>query len=293
MSLLQWSKSIYSYGLATCLFDLGDADSKKEAAKLMKEVPDLRQRIAGKSIPLEVYDAFPLCLESTAIDTLAQKFVARKARKFVKQGGRLVLPSLEFGYFFRVINHAPRHVITSKMIPLIEGVLANLTTYENKPGEYEEGQGYWDDLCLANFLLGVCLRYVAYPVSQFAFVPPTCVLTSCPDCQDSDAILEPNEIVSITQHDAETKAAQAFSTVLENGQKIELDHHLVYHTRESFVAPLVNREMMSCRFQILSLVACSRVSGTIRVLKSISTSFYQVLYLSPFLRSFIPWMLSM
>lgn len=50
----QWSKSIYSYGLAACLFELGDADSKKEAAALMKEVPELRQRIAGKSIPMEV-----------------------------------------------------------------------------------------------------------------------------------------------------------------------------------------------------------------------------------------------
>jgi hypothetical protein len=44
-----------------------------------------------------------------------------------------------------------------------------------------------------------------------------------------------DEIVSITQHDAETKAAQAFLTVLasENGQKIELDHHLVYHSQAS------------------------------------------------------------
>jgi hypothetical protein len=54
------------------------------------------------------------------------------------------------------------------MIPLIEGVIAKLATYENKTGEYEDGIGYWDDFCLVNFLLGVCLRYVAYPVSQFA-----------------------------------------------------------------------------------------------------------------------------
>ena len=53
------------------------------------------------------------------------------------------------------------------MIPLVEGVMTKLATYENKPGEYEECPGYWDDLCLANFLLGVCLRYVAYPVSLF------------------------------------------------------------------------------------------------------------------------------
>ena len=28
----------------------------------------------------------------------------------------------------------------------------------------EGGKGYWDDYCLAMFLRGVCLRYVAYPV---------------------------------------------------------------------------------------------------------------------------------
>lgn len=33
-------------------------------------------------------------------------------------------------------------------------------------GEYEGGAAeFWDDYCLAKFLEGVCLRYVAYPVS--------------------------------------------------------------------------------------------------------------------------------
>jgi hypothetical protein len=35
------------------------------------------------------------------------------------------------------------------------------------PKKYEGGKGgYWDDLCLAKFLEGVCLRYIAYPVSH-------------------------------------------------------------------------------------------------------------------------------
>jgi len=34
------------------------------------------------------------------------------------------------------------------------------------PEKYEGGADeYWDDLCLARFLEGVCLRFVAYPVS--------------------------------------------------------------------------------------------------------------------------------
>lgn len=74
-----WSRAIYGYGLGVCLYEesLETASSsssaplptqpgkskgeekkrkelREEAASLMKKVPDLRQRIAGKSIPLEV-----------------------------------------------------------------------------------------------------------------------------------------------------------------------------------------------------------------------------------------------
>lgn len=40
--------------MAVCLLEIGDETQKKEAAELLEKVPDLRQRIAGKSIPLEV-----------------------------------------------------------------------------------------------------------------------------------------------------------------------------------------------------------------------------------------------
>lgn len=75
-----WSRAIYGYGLGVCLYEeslqlssssgtAGQDEKAKpiekekekkvkklreEAAGLMKKVPDLRQRIAGKSIPLEV-----------------------------------------------------------------------------------------------------------------------------------------------------------------------------------------------------------------------------------------------
>jgi Protein of unknown function (DUF3808) len=51
---LQWSKACYTFGTAICLLHLGGEEGKKEAVKLFAKVPSLRQRIAGKSIPLEV-----------------------------------------------------------------------------------------------------------------------------------------------------------------------------------------------------------------------------------------------
>jgi hypothetical protein len=70
--------------------------------------------------------------------------------------------------------------------------------------------------------------------------------------QDSDAILEPNEFVSITQHDAETNAAQAFLTVLENGQRFD---HLVY---QSFAMKYVSGTFIhhSVRGRIPDAVCC-------------------------------------
>ena len=117
----------------------------------MTEVPKLRQRIAGKSIPLE-------------------KFVARKARKCESQGGRLLLPALELAYVLHAISRAPRPVVVEHMLPQVEAALAELGRYEGTPEAYRgPGKGsssgaFWDDWCLARHLQGVCLRYIAYPV---------------------------------------------------------------------------------------------------------------------------------
>ncbi|KAF9523683.1 hypothetical protein CPB83DRAFT_775027 [Crepidotus variabilis] len=193
-----WSKAIYSYGMAVCLLELSGDDKKKKeiAAKLMDKVPNLRQKIAGKSIPLE-------------------KFVARKARKFQMQDSRLALAGLELAYIFLGIAHAPRTIITNKMLPEIDRLLTELDRFKGKSEKetlkgYAGGKGgYWDDYCLAMFLRGVCMRYLAYP--------------------DADAQIDPTETVKIPKEDAEKRSKESFAAVFEHGPKIELDHHLVYH----------------------------------------------------------------
>ncbi|KAA1467016.1 hypothetical protein DENSPDRAFT_768100 [Dentipellis sp. KUC8613] len=184
-----WSKACYTYGSAALLLQLGGEENHKEAMKLMADVPNLRQRIAGKSIPLE-------------------KFVARKARKCQSQGGRLALPALELAYIFLGIAHAPRAVIIDRMLPCVDAQLAELRAHERDTAKYGGGRGYWDDWCLTRFLEGVCLRYIAYP--------------------DPDALLDPDEVVPISQADAAARAMKAFESVFANGTKIELDHQVVY-----------------------------------------------------------------
>lgn len=121
--------------------------------------------------------------------------------------------------------------------------------------EWNSGKGgYWDDYCLARFLEGVCLRYVAYPVRLEAFLYCyRCVLTFryhsvnfTPLDQDTDAVLESEDSATETSQTmpkkvAEEGASKAFAQVFEAGPKIELDHHLVYHAREyPFFGPLPN-----------------------------------------------------
>ncbi|KIL61677.1 hypothetical protein M378DRAFT_82296 [Amanita muscaria Koide BX008] len=136
-----WSKAIYTYCVAACMLETSNKEGKREAAKLMLKVPELKQKIAGKSIPFE-------------------KFVARKARKFQSQKNRLVLPTLELAYLFLAISHAPRSVIADKMLPEVYAALQKIE--KGTETDYQDG-GYWDDYCLTKFLEGVCLRYIAYP----------------------------------------------------------------------------------------------------------------------------------
>jgi hypothetical protein len=142
----QWSKAVYAYAVAALLVQLGGEANQAEGLRLMTDVPKLRQRIAGKSIPLE-------------------KFVARKARKCEAQRGRLVLPALEFAYILHAVLRAPRAVVAAQMLPLVEAALAELGDSAGAGGSGE----FWDDWCLARHLEGACLRYIAYPVRSLLF----------------------------------------------------------------------------------------------------------------------------
>jgi hypothetical protein len=91
----------------------------------MAQVPDLMQRIAGKSIPLE-------------------KFVARRARKFVQQGNRLALPGIELAYVLNCLGLSPRFILFEQHLDQVSHVLAELHKVR-EPSEYgKTGEEFWD-----------------------------------------------------------------------------------------------------------------------------------------------------
>ncbi|KAF9236545.1 hypothetical protein BU15DRAFT_49888 [Melanogaster broomeanus] len=207
-----WSKATYAYGEATCLATLGDHAG---AARLMEKVSGLRQRIAGKSIPLE-------------------KFAARKARKYLAQKNRLLLPALELAYVFFAIAHAPRQVILERMIPDIRLALDELGLQEASCSMAGVREGYWDDVCLARFLEGVCWRFVAYP--------------------DPDAEVDVDDELPGAVEEARQRAERALKEVFESGPKIELDHYIVYYAHFEYgrlLARSGNKEGASSQFNML------------------------------------------
>jgi hypothetical protein len=83
--------------------------------------------------------------------------------------------------------------------------------------------------------------------------------------QEADAILDPNEVITIDKEDAAKRSLEAFEDVFKYGPKIELDHYLVYHAREFFsVARYRQRSSLStlvCRLRDGSVVSLRGEGG--------------------------------
>ncbi|KAL8600738.1 hypothetical protein ACOMHN_057326 [Nucella lapillus] len=133
----RWSKATYTYQKASFLLMCDDQteDTKAHLRYLFSEVPRLKQRIAGKSLPFE-------------------KFTVAKAKRYTDQGEYLTLPAIELIYVwngFSILNKKPE--LLEKILGVVETVVHRLNT--NITGY----KFYIDNYCLALLLKGVCLRH--------------------------------------------------------------------------------------------------------------------------------------
>lgn len=107
---------------------------------LMREVPIYKQRIAGKSLPME-------------------KFACKKAERYFAQNHSLTVPALELMYVWNLFK------ILGKKFQLAEGVYKiiekNLNEMENKQ---EIGKYDGDNKALLFLLKGACLRQMKSPL---------------------------------------------------------------------------------------------------------------------------------
>lgn len=109
----------------------GHPELKDTIADLMEKVPSLKQRLAGKSIPME-------------------KYVVRKSNKFISQGGRLIVPALELVYIW---NSFP---MIAKSRELTENILCRVNNMFSSLEDAKDEEGPLDDYCLILLLRGVC-----------------------------------------------------------------------------------------------------------------------------------------
>ncbi|KAK8767717.1 hypothetical protein V5799_005500 [Amblyomma americanum] len=114
----------------------------EEIANLLRQAPGLKQKIAGKSIPIE-------------------KFVVKKSQKFFDNGQRLTLPVVEIMYMW---NSFPMIGRNEKLLLQILGLIENALPEVSREKEMDER--YVDDYCLAMLLKGVCMRYMGHPLQS-------------------------------------------------------------------------------------------------------------------------------
>ncbi|CAE7220587.1 unnamed protein product [Rhizoctonia solani] len=137
----KWSKAstsnlhaVYAYGRAACLLQAGNLspEEQTEVDTLMSEVPTLRQRIAGKSIPLE-------------------KYVARKAERYTTEK-TLVAPAIELAYMLQATYKTTDKAL-KKHVDTLKALRDSPLTKQ-------------DDIQMVNLLLAVHLRLLEYPSSE-------------------------------------------------------------------------------------------------------------------------------
>lgn len=185
-----WSKAIYQYAKAVMLYETG-MDDRAKSATIMRTVSKLTKKVAGRQIPFE-------------------RFVALKAKKYTAQQNRLPLPGLEFSYLWHCIGQTPVFLLVENTLTRIDEFIDELESYHN-PKSYGTGENeYWSAYCLAFFLRGVALRFVAYPEPQTLVRLPA---------EDTVGPIE----------EIQADAVQSFNKVFEHGSKLdEVDRYLVY-----------------------------------------------------------------
>ncbi|XP_063042670.1 tetratricopeptide repeat protein 39B-like [Engraulis encrasicolus] len=134
----RWSKAIYMYQKAAILTMMSEEEARQtgeNVEELFKKVEGLKQRLAGKSIPIE-------------------KFAVRKARRYsTATPVKLVVPALEMMYMwngFTIVGK--RQDATEALLITIEKAEQSLHTTTN---EYTV-----DDECLIQLLKGLCLKHL-------------------------------------------------------------------------------------------------------------------------------------
>lgn len=142
----KWSRTTYNYQRACIMLMRGynclSRDELNTVNQLMADVPKYKQRIAGKSLPME-------------------KFAVKRSLRFTNQNNRLFMPAIELLYLWNLFNvFGKRKSLCDNLYRLID---RNTKDLEKNPGQYGSEFEY-DNKALGCLLKGVCLRIMNSPL---------------------------------------------------------------------------------------------------------------------------------
>ncbi|CAO1622453.1 unnamed protein product [Jaminaea pallidilutea] len=191
-----WSKAIYQYAKAVMLYETG-MDDRAKSATVMRTVPKLVKKVAGRQIPFE-------------------QFAVLRAKKYINNSNRLPLPALEFSYLWHCMGNMPIFLMVEQTLTRIDEYIDELETY-HEPKSFPGGETeFYGAYCIAYFLRGVALGHVAYP-------PPHTLVRLPAD--DSIGSLD----------DVEKDAVGSFEKVFKWAHKLdEVDRYVCYFAHYEF-----------------------------------------------------------
>jgi uncharacterized protein YunC (DUF1805 family) len=117
------------------------ASEQRSIEQLMREAPTYKQRIAGKSLPME-------------------KFAVRKTERYFAQGGYLVVPALELMYVWNMFKMLRKSfTLADNVLKMIELNLVELNNGSQKGSRFDV-----ENRALLLLLKGACLRHMKSPL---------------------------------------------------------------------------------------------------------------------------------
>ncbi|XP_012235381.1 tetratricopeptide repeat protein 39B-like [Linepithema humile] len=139
-----WSRTIYLYQKAAILIMQKPASSSEEKQlidNLMMQAPTYKQRIAGKSLPME-------------------KYVIKKTERYFAQKKNLVVPIFELMYVWNVFR------IIGKRQDLIMNIFKRIEEEEKELQTAPKSEYHADNEALLLLLKGACLRQMQHPLQS-------------------------------------------------------------------------------------------------------------------------------
>ncbi|KAK2581440.1 hypothetical protein KPH14_005115 [Odynerus spinipes] len=135
----KWSRTIYLYQKAAILLMQNPKNDEKQTIdNLMMQAPTFKQRIAGKSLPIE-------------------KFIVKKAERYFAQKKNLVLPVFELMYVWNLFR------IIGKRRDLIIHMFKRIEDEEKELNSAPKTEFHADNEALLLLLKGACLRQMGHP----------------------------------------------------------------------------------------------------------------------------------